>query len=93
MMTLEELLALSNSEIVEVFTGEDLGYDEGNWSMFAFLKQFVKPMWPVSDLMDSKHLAYIVDDMVGTLNYKLEAHGLSMTYNSGNLYLVKSQEA
>jgi hypothetical protein len=47
-------------------------------------------MWPVSDEMETSHVAYIVDDMIGNLNVMLEEYGLMMDYSGGNLYLVES---
>ena len=86
----QKLLDLYDPQNEMVFCGEELGYDEGVWKMYTFLRQYVKPMWPVNDMMVSSQVAFIVDDMVSNINFMLESVKLRMDYSGGNLYLVKS---
>jgi hypothetical protein len=90
MMSIEQLVSASDAPNPMVFCGEELNYGENVWKMYGFLRQFIKPMWPVSDEMETSHVAFIVDDMIGNLNVMLEDYGLMMDYSGGNLYLVES---
>lgn len=90
MMNFQDLVSMSDAPNPLVFCGEELGYDENVWKMYAFLRQFTKPMWPVNDQMASSHVAFIVDDMIANVNNLLDEYGLRMDYSGGNLYLVES---
>jgi hypothetical protein len=87
MMTIEDLIY---AELSLVFDGEQLNYKESVWKMYGFLRQFTKPMWPVNDLMETQHVAFIVDDMIANLNLQLKKHNLVMEYSGGNLYVSDS---
>jgi len=84
MMTIQDLI---NSNDTLVFNGEQLNYNESIWKMYGFLRQFTKPMWPVNDMMETQHVAFIVDDMIANLNRELGEHNLVMEYSGGNIYV------
>ena len=90
MMNIHDLISASDAPNPMVFCGEELNYGENVWKMYGFLRQFVKPMWPVNDAMDTQHVAYIVDDMIVNLNIILDEYRLMLDYSGGNLYLVES---
>jgi hypothetical protein len=87
MMTIQDLMAVDESM---VFCGEELNYGENIWKMYGFLRQFVKPMWPVNDTMDTQHVAYIVDDMILNLNNILSEHKHRLEYAGGNIYVFEA---
>ena len=90
MMSIQDLISASDAPNPMVFCGEELNYGENVWKMYGFLRQFIKPMWPVSDAMDTQHVAYIVDDMIMNLNIMLSEHEHRLDYSGGNLYIVES---
>jgi hypothetical protein len=87
MMTIQDLMTVDESM---VFCGEELNYGENVWKMYGFLRQFVKPMWPVNDTMDTQHVAYIVDDMILNLNNILSEHKHRLEYAGGNIYVFEA---
>ena len=90
MLTINDLMAVTDSSDSMVFCGEELNYGENVWKMYGFLRQFIKPMWPVSDEMETSHVAYIVDDMIMNLNIILADYEYMLDYSGGNLYIVES---
>ena len=89
MMSIEQLVSASDAPNPMVFCGEELNYGENVWKMYAFLRQFIKPMWPVNDEMETSHVAFIVDDMIGNLNVMLEEYDHLLDYSGGNLYVIE----
>lgn len=90
MLTIHDLMAVTDSSDSMVFCGEELSYGENVWKMYGFLRQFIKPMWPVNDEMETSHVAYIVDDMIMNLNVILADYEHMLDYSGGNLYIVES---
>lgn len=90
MLTIHDLMAVTDSSDSMVFCGEELNYGENVWKMYGFLRQFIKPMWPVNDEMETSHVAYIVDDMIMNLNIILADYEHMLDYSGGNLYIVES---
>lgn len=87
MMNIQDLITVDDSM---VFCGEELSYGENVWKMYGFLRQFVKPMWPVTDEMETSHVAYIVDDMILNLNNVLSEHKHRIEYSGGNIYVLEA---
>ena len=86
----QKLLDLYDPQNEMVFCGEELGYNEGVWKMYAFLRPYIKPVWPVNDAMPISQVAFIVDGMLSEINILLQHATMRMDYSGGNLYLVKS---
>ena len=47
-------------------------------------------MWPVNDMMETSHVAYIVDDMILNLNNVLSEHKHRVEYVGGNIYVLEA---